>query len=275
MRLSIITDELSDDLDVALDACARLGLAEVELRTAAGRSILALTDEEVTAAIHRVRERGFAVSALATPIFKCSLPDAPARAGELRGAAASATIDDSWRLLARALEIGTEFDIPVIRAFSFWRVAEPAGVFEQVVDALREALVLARGSGVQLALENEHDCNIATAAETAKVLERLPELRVIWDPANHVRGGGQPEEAALRGLEDRIAHVHLKDVDPTGTWVCLGDGLVPYRAVFDWLLGFGYDGALSFETHCQTGGSTEAATRRSLRALDAFVGAAA
>ena len=108
----------------------------------ASRSILALTDEEVTAAIQQVRERGFAVSALATPIFKCSLPDAPAPAGELHGAAATATIEDSWRLLARALEIGAEFEIPVIRAFSFWRVAEPAVVFEQVVEALREALVL-------------------------------------------------------------------------------------------------------------------------------------
>ena len=275
MRLGIITDELSSDLDAALDACARLGLTEVELRTLGGRSILALTDAELHAAVEQVRERGLAISALAAPLFKCSLPDAPAPAGALHGAAATATIEDSWRLLARALEVAGEFEIPVVRTFSFWRVADPAVVFEQVVAALREALDRARGTGVQLALENEHDCNFATAAETARVLDRLPELRVIWDPANHVRGGGPLEDSVLRGYEERIAHVHLKDVDDTGTWVCLGDGLVPYRSVFDWLLGFGYDGALSFETHCRIDGSVAKATRRSLGALDALVGTTA
>lgn len=275
MRLSIITDELSDDLDVALDACARLGLAEVELRTLGGRSVLAMADEEVATAVAQVRERGLSVCALATPIFKCSLPDAPAPVGELHGAAAAATIDDSWGLLARALAVASEFDIPVIRAFSFWRVAEPASVFEQVVEALREASSRTRGSGVVLALENEHDCNIATARETARVLERLPDLRVIWDPANHIRGGGSREDAALPGFEDRIAHVHLKDVNGAGTWVCLGDGLVPYGIVLDRLLRSGYGGAFSFETHCRIDGSTEKATRRSLRTLDSLVGAVA
>lgn len=275
MRLSVITDELSGDLESALDACARLGLSEVELRTLGGRSVLALEDEELLAAAELVRSRGLIICALATPIFKCSLPGAPAPAGALHGAAAMATIDDSWRLLDRALEVAAKLEIPLVRAFSFWRVPEPAGVFEDVVEALAEALSRARGTGVELALENEHDCNVATAAETRALLERLPELRVIWDPANHVRGGGPPEDAALAGFEERIAHVHLKDVDPAGSWVCVGDGLVRYDVVFERLARSGYEGAFSFETHCTTGGSVEAATRRSLRALDTLVGAAA
>lgn len=273
MELGVITDEFDGDLDVALDVCERLGISAVELRSLGGKNVLALDERELDSAMTLVRQRNFDVTALATPIFKCPLPGAPpAAVGALHGAAATATLETSWPLLERALKLADAYGVPFVRVFSFWRVAEPDSVFEQVVDLLAEAQRRAEPFAAEVLLENEHDCNVATASETRTLLERLPGLRVIWDPANHVRAGGDPRDSAYTGFEDRIAHVHLKDVDRSGAWVVFGTGLVPYDHVMKSLLASGFCGTPSLETHCRVDGSTTEATIDSLTVARALLG---
>lgn len=271
MLLSLITDELDDDLGVALDGCDRLGLGAVELRTLGGRSWLDLDEEDVADSLRTARGRGFAVVALATPVLKCDLPGAPAPAGALHGARATATLEDSWAQLDRALPFAARHRVPFLRIFSGWRVADPANVFELVVAAVAEAQGRAEPFPVEVLLENEHDCNVATARETEALLKQIPGLRVLWDPANHVRAGGDPTEAALDGSAGRIAHVHLKDVDARGTWVPLGTGRVPYADVVRRIMAAGFTGAFSLETHCEIDGSVERASQVALERLRAVV----
>ena len=114
--LAVITDELDDDLDAALDICQRLRVTEVEVRTIGGRNWLALDEGELSNAVARIRSRGFRVSALASPIFKCPLPGAAAREGAaLHGASGSATLADHWELLDRALERASAAGVPLTR----------------------------------------------------------------------------------------------------------------------------------------------------------------
>ena len=274
MILSIISDELAPDLADALEGCRRLGLDGVELRTLRGRSVVDLGAEEIGRAVQAARDSGLTVVALATPVLKCSLPGLPAPVGgALHGAKATATIDDSWRQLDRALELAARHAIPFVRVFSGWRVDDPAAAIDRVVETLAEARQRAEGSSAEVLLENEHDCNVATARETEAVLASLPGLRIVWDAANHVRGGGEPAESALDGAADRIAHLHLKDVDTGGSWVPLGTGLVPYATVVPRLIAAGYDGAFSLETHCEVDGSVERASRVALDHLREVSGA--
>ena len=270
-RISIISDEIDTDLAVALPVCRRLGFDEVELRTIGGRTCLDVEESELTSAVARVRAEGLDVRVLATPVLKCPLPGAPGRAGAaLHGAAVSATLDEHLALLDVALERAAAVEVPFVRVFSCWRTARPADVRDQVVEILREAHDRAEPYPVELLLENEHDCNVATAAETAAVLEADARFLILWDPANHVRAGGAPEEAVPDGFEDRVAHLHLKDVDAGGSWVPLGTGLVPYARVVDGLTAAGYDGAISLETHCELNGSRVAATEAALSRVRAL-----
>jgi L-ribulose-5-phosphate 3-epimerase len=263
MRLSIILDELGDDVNKALDACERLGMDGVELRTLDGTNVVRASDSEFDRAVEAVHERGLTVTALASPVLKCSLPGLPAPAGALHGARASATLDDSWRDLDRALVLAERHRVPFVRIFSGWRVQDPSKVGEQVAEVVAEALRRAEGP-VEVLLENEHDCNVGTARETSALLDLVPDLRVIWDPGNHVRAGGDPAESALDDDLDRIAHLHLKDADEDGRWVPLGTGLVPFEAVVPRLVRAGYEGSFSLETHCEIDGSVEEASRAAL-----------
>ena len=114
-----------------------------------------------------------------------------------------------------------------------------------------------------IGLENEHACNIATGAETARLLAALdhPNLKVVWDPANAVVSG---EKAFPEGYGKlpvaRIQHVHAKDCTMDGdrpVWCALGNGVVGWRGQADALRRDGYRGWLSLETHWQGPGGNK------------------
>jgi L-ribulose-5-phosphate 3-epimerase len=253
VRLSVITDEIDPGLSRALDVCEELGIEAVELRTLDGVQVVDRSGAELAAIRAELDRRGLAVCAIASPFLKCD-----------RG-------EDQDDVLAGTLRAAIALGAPVVRAFGYWREPDPAAALPDLGRALHDATALAHALGLTLALENEHECNVATAAEARAALDAAdsPELRLIWDPGN----AAMLDPAAwngLGGLEaivDRIAHVHLKDVSPAGEWTRVGDGIVDFRAQLDCLVDAGYDGYLSFETHYTRDGSGELATRDCIAAL--------
>jgi L-ribulose-5-phosphate 3-epimerase len=253
VRLSVITDEIDPTLSRALDVCEDLGIGAVELRTLDGVQIVDHSDhrlEEIRAELDR---RGLAVSAVASPFLKCD-----------RG-------DEQDDVLASTLRAAAVLRAPIVRAFGYWREPEPAGAFRDLGRALRDAAARAHAVGVTLALENEHECNVATAAEAHAVLDAADAaaLRLIWDPGNAAMldPASWSGTGALETIVDRVAHVHLKDVSQAGEWTRIGDGIVDFRAQLGCLADAGYDGYLSFETHYVRDGSGELATRDCVAAL--------
>jgi sugar phosphate isomerase/epimerase len=114
---------------------------------------------------------------------------------------------------------------------------------------------LGAAAGVTVGIENEHACNLGTAAETARLIERVrhPNLQLIWDPANALVAGETPFPDGYRKLPaGRIAHVHAKDCRVTGhtaEWLELGTGSVDWTGQIDALARDDYRGWFSLETH--------------------------
>lgn len=234
-----------------------LGMTGAELRMVFGKNIVDLTDEELDRAIAIVRGAGLEILSIASPLLKCVLPDSPDVDARFQQDmfAAKHTFADQPRLTARAFEIARRTGARIIRVFSYWRTVDPDVCFDRVVAALRALADQAAGHGVIIGLENEHACNIATGAETARVLAALehPNLKVVWDPANAVVSG---EKAFPDGYSKlpvrRIAHVHAKDCVMDGhkpLWGPIGEGVVGWRGQVDALIRDGYKGWLSLETH--------------------------
>ena len=153
------------------------------------------------------------------------------------------------------MEIAHFFGARIIRVFSFWRTVRPEACLDQICTALDGLARQARAESLIIGLENEHACNIATGAETARVLERImdPALGIVWDPANALVAGEQPFPGGYERLpKTRVVHVHAKDCDMlTGlpTWGPLGTRHVPWKEQISALLADGYRGYLSLETH--------------------------
>jgi sugar phosphate isomerase/epimerase len=256
VELSVITDEIDARLGSALDVCEDLGISAVELRTVDGVQVVDQAPERLGALRQELDSRGFRVCALASPFLKCGRgEDPPAQE----------------RVLDRALQAASILSAPVVRAFAYWREPDPGAALPELGRRLSRAAERASGAGVTLALENEHECNVATSAEALAALDTAdaPALRLIWDPGNAAMLA-PVSFAGLGGLEtisDRVVHVHVKDVSASGTWTRIGDGIVDFSALLGYLDGRGYDGYISFETHYQRDGSGELSTRDCVAAL--------
>jgi L-ribulose-5-phosphate 3-epimerase len=274
-----ITDEFSPDIVTAVRSMSEVGMTAVELRMVFGKNIIDLTDEELDRAKQIVGERGMSIISIASPLLKCVLPNAPEIDSRFQQDifASKHTFDAQPRLTDRAFEIAERTGARIVRVFSYWRTVKPEACFERVVLALRALAEKAAPHGLIIGLENEHACNIATAAETARVLAAIdhPNLQVVWDPCNALVSGENPFPEGYRLLPPkRIVHVHAKDCFVTNhkpTFGALGECAIDWRGQIAALLADGYKGYVSLETHWPgPGGDKHAASMicgRNLKAL--------
>jgi L-ribulose-5-phosphate 3-epimerase len=255
--IAAITDEFSPDLEIALRAMQEIGMSAAELRVIWGKNILDLSDAELERVREITRSLRFQVISIASPLLKCLLPNSPPVDSRFQHDvfASKHTFEDQPRLAERAFGIAKKFNARIIRVFSFWRTVEPDKCFDGIVRSLSTLAETAAAQDLVIGLENEHACNIATARETARLLEALPHpnLQVVWDPANAYVAGENPFPEGYRLLPpERIIHVHAKDChldDHKAVWGPLGTRAVDWKGQIAALIKDRYAGYLSLETH--------------------------
>jgi len=257
--VAIITDEFTQDFERVCRTAVEMGIPALELRTVWDKNLVDMNDEEVRQVDHLAKEFGLKVVSIASPVFKCTLPDG----GDIdhrfeQDAFHSAhTYEDQPRILDRALELANLFEAPIMRVFSFWRTVEPTQVTSRIIEALQGAVEKAAAAGVKIGLENEHACNIATASESVPVLDAIdhPNFGLVWDPANcYIAGETAYPDGYNRLAANRILHVHAKDgVLPAGSdrmeWGDVGAGEVDWTGQLSAMVRDGYSGMVSLETH--------------------------
>ena len=168
LRIAAITDEYSPDLALALNAMTATGMTGAELRVLWGKNIMDLTDEELAKAKALLAEHKMEVISIASPLLKCVLPNAPEIDGRFQQDvfAAKHTFEDQPRLTERAFHIAEFFGAKIVRVFSYWRTVEPEKTYDAVASALHALGDQAVKRGLIIGLENEHACNVATAASS-------------------------------------------------------------------------------------------------------------
>jgi sugar phosphate isomerase/epimerase len=270
LRIAAITDEFSPDLGPALDAMSAIGMTGAELRVLWGKNIMDLTPEELDRAAKLLSDHQMEVISIASPILKCVLPGG----GEIDSRfqhdvfASRHTFEDQPRLADHAFDIAERLGARIIRVFSYWRTVDPTATYPAVVEALTWLADKAAARGLIIGLENEHACNVATAAQAAHILNLVPHphLKLVWDPANALCSGENPFPDGYSLLpKDRIVHVHAKDCHMEGhkpVWGPLGTRAVDWKGQIAALLADGYSGWLSLETHWSgpAGSKMEAST---------------
>lgn len=279
MRLSVITDEISQDFERALDVAAEYGVKGAELRGLWGTNIGDLQADQTTRAKAALQQRGMTVAALSTPFFKCDLTsEDPSIAGRMHLAKARG-FGEQIELLKRCCDLAHQFETDKIRVFTFWRRGELTPQIEQqIVDAFDEPIRVAEQEDVTLVVENEHACYIGTGAEAARLVSTLdsPRVRVCWDPGNAFCAGERPYPDGYEEVRALLGHVHVKDavMDEGGKprFVVIGEGEIDYPGQLEALRRDGYTGYLSLETHyVPAGGSPEDGSRACLAALRRFI----
>ncbi len=274
-KLGIITDELTEKLEQALDFISNYSLAYCELRELWDKNIMNVSQEQLERAKQLIEQHGLQVSDIASPIFKYDLPEMPARSEKRDTFRANFTDQDSEKLLRKSFELARFFKTSKVRIFSYWRTDEPERAYAYVRDRLAKAATLAAKNGIILVLENEHECNIGTGKDLGCILREInsPFLRGNWDPGNAAMLNEVPFPDGYREVRGLFAHLHIKDVkkDPHTrglSWAPVGGGFIDWRGQFKALREDKYDGTMSLETHYRRpDGNAVESTRGSLEGL--------
>ncbi len=277
-RLGVLTDEVSDNFEEALNWAAEQGLAHVEVRVVNGRNIATVSDDEARDIRKQVEAKGLYISALASPLFKCALdPSRPVASGDTFGNAEE-DVEAHFEKLSRVIAIAKLLGTKRIRIFSFWREQEPERYTSEIVGHLRRAAGIAAEEGVELLLENEPSCNGGVAEEVGTLVRAVdsPALRALWDPGNHAHAQREAYPSGYEAVKDVLSHVHLKDayVGPDGKSRCvpIGSGTVDYIAHLRALAADGYEGLYTIETHFKPDGASRmTGTKMTLDALRALL----
>ena len=245
-KLSVITDEISQDFDHAVRVATEYGVTAVEPRSVWDKPPQELTDEDCQIIKHIADDAGMQICCIASPLFKCDLGDEDQYQTHLEYLRHFAQMAHMW-------------DCQIIRGFTFWKTAPAKDVWQQLLDAYEEPLRICQQEDIYIGLENEHSTHIATAQEAAQFYEDIdhPRLRAIWDPANEVFApqGERPFPEAWERMKPWLIHMHIKDAvkdpnSPEGArCVAVGEGIIDWRGQLEALLDMDYEGACSLETH--------------------------
>src|SRR5215218_4109008 len=112
-RLSILTDEVSQELEDVIRFARDFSLDGIELRSLFGKAFRDLSPPQIQEIASRCRDAGLKVNGCATPVFKCDLDD-------------GAAIDEHVELFRRSLELARVLGSELVRVFTFIRRSHPA-----------------------------------------------------------------------------------------------------------------------------------------------------
>jgi sugar phosphate isomerase/epimerase len=247
-RLAILTDEVSQELDDVIRFARDFQLDGIELRSLAGKAFRDLSISEIRKIAMSCRDNGFAISACATPVFKCDIDDASA-------------IAEHVDLFRRSLDAAKEANCTMVRVFTFLRRGHPttSADLERAASHFHALIDAAKGSDICIGIENEASCLVGTGAETQTFLSHLPETRqigVVWDPCNvmYLEGTNDPVHDDYPLIANHVRHVHLKDAGrndgkPAQRCVELGTGSIDFPAQLGALKTNGFRDWITLETH--------------------------
>ncbi|WP_055490375.1 sugar phosphate isomerase/epimerase [Streptomyces sp. TP-A0356] len=263
MRLSLITDEVSQNPQEAAEFAVDHGVHQVAIRSMWGRNIMQCTDRDLERLASVLGRYELTVSSILSPLFKC--PPEARDQEDLKDPHFVGFPPSYERHLAEAKRlpvIAEQLGAPTVRIFTFTY----AGIVGPQPPHCRTVIVDTVGSwrGVNVGVENEFVCYVRTLSELQEFCESS-ELAAVVDPCNeHVAKGGD----GLSGLTDRLiaraVDVHVKDRF-NGAYVPVGSGTLAWPAIIERLAGEEYAGPVTLESHLRGDRAGIAASIRALR----------
>ena len=213
--ISAFSDEAGDGLSEQIKALKRNDLAGMEIRGIDGTNIADLTPQKVREVKDALAAEGLRVYSIGSPAGKIGITDGFAP-----------HLDSFKRMLDSAHTLGAER----MRIFSFYvNEGELDTYRDEVMERLSRFIEASKGSGLTLCHENEKGIYGESAERCVDIAKALPDIRLIFDPANLVCAG-LDAKASWDLMAPYVEYLHIKDALPDGSIVPAGEGegAIPY-----------------------------------------------
>lgn len=243
--LSIITDEISQDPEVAFSLAKEYGFDGVELRSVWDTPVEQLPEEKMCALAARIKECGLQVSAIASSFLKDDWGN------------------DDRAKFDRLVKACRVLDCNKIRGFSFWAAEDYTD--QKFADYLKTYDALLEKEGITLMLENDPAVNLNTGNALARFFSShsLRNIGILWDPGNDIYTCGdavKPYPDEYEAVRPFVRHVHVKDavhIDGEAKGVAPGEGWMDFPGQFRALIADGYTGWVTLEPHFRLEGEID------------------
>ncbi len=262
MKLGVICDGISRDLEHAVDVMDEFDLEYAELQFVGEKEVGDHSTEEIMAIDQLLRDRGKPVSCLSRHIF-AGMTSANKPGDELHNKhmdALKRVIDMAHIVASPLVRIMTPKKEQILwgaNGAEKWNVAH--GAWDAMLPLIAPAVELAKSEGIKLVVETGNGTMVNSNYTARKMIDDLnakDTLQVLWDPANNC---WCHELAFPNGYEETkdgyLGHIHIKDVQvdtPRATLEVrrMGEGQLGslFAPMANALRTDGYDGVISFES---------------------------
>lgn len=243
-KTGIISDEISQDLNIAVRLAKEFSLDSIEIRSVSDKGPFEFSDDDIAEIGKTVHNAGMSVSAISSPFFKCDIDSEEEIGLNIRG-------------LERCIKMAHMLGTGIIRGFTFWKSRDLADHREKIIERFQKPVGMLKSAGLIMALESDPSVTASNAFQLSEIIEAIdaPQIKALWDPGNNIYfpGSEKPYPDGYNRIRKHIVHVHLKDayIDACGNVVgCrLGDGSVDLQGQLKSLINDGYDGYAVLEPH--------------------------
>jgi len=264
MKISIVTDEISSDLETALELAAGMDVRDIELRGYGSRRVPLFTDYQKQRVKELLEEYNARVVAISPGLFKIPFP--PPKRESFPVQVFDSGLFERWRdarslvryhldeLLPASIEYAREIGAQKVICFGFDRGGAPAGPApDEVLEALSSAAGEAALNDLDLLIEVEAGFWADSGERTAELVRKIgrPALGINWDPGNSIETGELPYPVGYQAARKYIRHVHFKDVvrGEVGNFRYEINGEIDWGGQVNALVRDGYQGYISVEPH--------------------------
>ncbi len=209
-KLCAFADEADKSIDGQISALKKNGIELLEIRGVDGKNISDISAEKAKEVRKKLDASGISVWSVGSPCGKA----------DINGEA-----EKELDRFKHCLELGNLLGAKNIRIFSFYTPKGEADKYtEKVIERLSDFCDAAKNSGITLCHENEKGIYGDVAKRCLDILQALPDIRAVFDPANFVQCG-EDTVKAWEMLHPYVEYLHVKDAFADGSIVPAGKGI--------------------------------------------------
>lgn len=245
MKLSIVSDELSDDFQSAVEIGCGWGLHNYELRLVWLERVPRIPQKGVDIIKKVIENYQINITTLSPGLFKVPLNSEKMKYHRKK-------------LLQETFKLASQFNTNRITIFGVKKSPQDKeGDYQQVIEIIGEAANLAERQGFTLMLENEPGWWADTGANTAKIVRDVDSraLKINWDPANAFSAGEVPYPSGYESVKDHVVNVHIKrafkDMKGKTRYLTTGKVVIDWQGQIQALAKDNYSGYIAIETHLE------------------------
>jgi 3-dehydroshikimate dehydratase len=234
--ISAFADEIDGEILVQFEHLLAHGIHLLDLRSAFGKNVMLLSDEEVDTVVREALANGITLNCVGSPVNKVKADEAKA-------------VDELAKLV-RAGEIAKRAGINRIRIFT-----PETSDWEVLKSWMTPQIEHARKNGLLLMHENDGHYFGAYPENARRLFEEFgsESFRAAFDFANTVHIGYFAMKDWFPWLLPYLETIHIKDVKNSKV-VPAGDGDGQVAETLAWLKTQGWEGVLTIEPHLQWAG---------------------